>query len=163
MLELVIAGSMLAGVMTGLSFVMRTARQSWDTIDTEYAVLHQMQSVSRHFVRAARESQGVDAIQADGSGITLNMPGDSTRSWQWTAQRDGVNGVVTLRGSLSPGESILAERIDALTFSGFGPDGVTPTSIPDDIQVIQIGVTVTLPRSAVAQRTIISKVWIRSW
>ena len=163
MLELVVVGSMLAGVMTGLSLVMRTARQSWDVIDTDYAVLHQMQAVSRHFVRAARESNGVAAIKADGSGITLTTTNGSTLNWQWMAQHSGAEGVILVSQSLPPSQNVLAERIDSIHFVGFGADGVTPTSIVDDIQVVQVSVTVTLPRSATATRTIVSKVWVRSW
>ncbi|MDV6030810.1 MAG: hypothetical protein F9B45_12075 [Phycisphaera sp. RhM] len=163
MLELVIAGSMLAGVMTGLSLVMRTARQSWETIDSEYAVLQQMHATSRHFVRAAREAVGVESISADGNAITLKMPDDRTATWQWYPNRSGQVGVVTFRDFSNPSESMLAQQIDDLSFTGFDADGVTATNDPDAIHVIQVSVTVTLPRSAVAQRTTHSKVWIRSW
>lgn len=163
LLELVIAGSMLAGVMTGLSFVMRTARQSWDTIDSEYAVLQQMQAVARHFVRTAREANGVSTIASDGSGITLSLPDDQTASWNWTPRRNGRQGVVIHRSPLNPSGAILAGEIDSLQFTGFTGDGVTATTATDDIQVVQITIAVTVPRSAVPQRTIQSKVWIRSW
>ncbi|QDV44230.1 hypothetical protein Enr13x_40920 [Stieleria neptunia] len=163
MLELVIAGSMLAGVMTGLSLVMRTARQSWETIDSEYAVLQQAHATSRHFVRAAREAVGVAAISADGNAITLKQPDDQTATWQWYPSRGGQLGVVTFRDSSNPSESMLAQQIDDLSFTGFAADGVTATNDPDAIHVIQVAATVTLPRSAVPQRTTQCKVWIRSW
>ncbi|WP_182865731.1 hypothetical protein [Stieleria mannarensis] len=163
MLELVIAGSMLAGVMTGLSLVLRTARQSWDTIDSEYAVLQQMHATSRHFVRTAREAKGVVTIVPDGNAITLAMPNDQSATWQWYPSRSGQRGVVTFQDSSLPSQSQLAHDIDALQFSSFAADGVTPTNDPDQIHVIEVKATVTLPRSAVPQRTTQSKVWIRSW
>lgn len=163
MLELVIAGSMIAGLMTGLSYVMRATRQTWDTLDTEYGVLNQMHGVSRHFVRAAREAKGVVEIASDGTGITLEMPNDRLVSWNWESSYEGSANAVVYSESDPATQSILAEQMRSVQFSGFRSDGLTVASSADEIQVINIRVTVDLPRSAETQRTIDSKVWIRSW
>ncbi|MGB7345749.1 MAG: hypothetical protein WBD20_16150 [Pirellulaceae bacterium] len=163
MLELIVAGSMLAGVMTSLSLVMRTSRQVWETNDSEYAVLHQMHAVSRHVVRSAREARGVSAINPNGSGVTLKMRDGTSTQWAWSSAGHGMKNVVTFQNSAAANDSVLAKDIRSMTFSGFDADGVTAVTEPDDIRVLQFAVEVDVPRSAVAVRRIESKVWIRSW
>lgn len=163
MLELVIAGGMIAGVMAGLSFVMRTSRQSWEMIDDEYAVMQQMQAVARHFVRSGREANGVESIAADGTAISLRFPDDQLSTWNWVADPGGRSGEVRFQTSGTPQPTRLASQIDRLRFAGFAGDGVTATSDPENIHVIEIAVAVTVPRSDVPQKTVRSKVWIRSW
>lgn len=163
MLELVIAGSMIAGVMTGLSFVMRTTRQSWDTVDQDYAAMQQLHAVVRHFVRSGREATEVTSIASDGTSITLDFNDGRSSSWIWQPGASGMPGRVRYQDTSSPKPTDLAGNIDQLRFTGFAADGVTPTSTPEEIQVIQISATVTVPRSVAPQKTIQSKVWIRSW
>ncbi|MCA9136317.1 MAG: hypothetical protein KDB00_06155 [Planctomycetales bacterium] len=161
MLELIVAASMMAAVMTSLSLVMRSTRQCWETLDTEYAATHQMHAVTRHFVRAAREAKTVTSIKPDGSGITMTLADDSPISWEWRNSYHGNKHVVLL--TTTAGSSVLAHGIDALAFRGFGTDGVTQISEPDDIQVVEVTATVTIPRSHVAQRSAVGKVFIRLW
>ncbi|MEZ6087599.1 MAG: hypothetical protein R3C05_06160 [Pirellulaceae bacterium] len=164
MLELVIAGSMLAAVMTSLSTVMRTARLSWDAADNDYAALHQAHSVARHFVRAVRESTGVNQLQSNGTDIELRMRGGGTASWRWAAQdSNGLNNVVILGGSTVPTETTLAHNVDRLRFVGYKADGVTVAATADDIHLLEVTVVVTLPRKSGSQKQVHSKVWIRSW
>lgn len=164
MLELVIAGSMLALVMTSLSVVMRTSRQSWEAGDNDYAMLAQAHAVSRHFVRAAREAEAVESLSAGGRGITLRMRDGSTTSWQWQATgTDGMTGVVDVHPSAEKSAIALAYDIDNLNFVGYDADGVTVVIAPDDIYLIEVTVEVVLPRGDSARQRIRSKVWIRSW
>ena len=164
MLELVIAGSMLAAVMTSLSTVMRTSRVSWDVADNDYAMLHQAHSVARHFVRAVRESAGVSRVQSGGAEIELQMRDGSTATWRWAAQdAGGWSNVVLFDSSSAPSETTLAHNIQRLRFVGYQADGVTVALSPDDIHLVEVTVAVALPRKLASQQQIQSKVWIRSW
>lgn len=163
MLELVVAGSMLAGVMTSMSLVMRTARDSWEMSDTEYGVLHHMHAVGRHFVRAAREARGVASIRSDGSGITMEMRDGTTKEWAWSSASHSMKDVVTVQSSAVAQSSALAQNIASLQFVGFDADGVTTVTNPDDIRMVQVTVEVNVPKAAIPVRRMQSKVWIRSW
>lgn len=162
MLELIIAGSMLAGVMTSLTLVMRSTRQAWEINDDEAAVLQQMHAVARHFVRSAREANSVSSIAADGSGITLEHPNGETTSWRWSANGRGMSDVVTVTSS-DAGSAILAQNIDSMRFEGFGADGVTPVSDPSEVSLVAVTVAVNLPSTDNPARQTRCNVWIRSW
>ncbi|QDT11427.1 hypothetical protein [Planctomycetes bacterium K23_9] len=163
MLELIIAGSMLAGVMTSLSVVMRTARQSWEINDAESAALHQMQAVGRHFVRSARECRAVSNISADATSVTLVMRDGIETQWAWRNAGSGMSDVVIVGSSADGTESVLAQNIRSLQFVGYDADGVTVVSDPDEIRMLTIAVAIDLPGAADPQRQLRSSVWIRSW
>lgn len=164
MLELVIAGSMMAVIMTSLSVVMRTSRQAWDAGEGDYSKLHQGHSVVRHFVRAAREAKAVDSIAAGGSEIVLRDVDGTTRRWTWDVVGSGtMQGTVTTRTSTDKTDAILAYDINQLRFVGYKADGKTVTTTPGDIHLVEVTAEVTLPRGHQSQRRIVSKVWIRSW
>ncbi len=71
LLEVVIAGSMLAVVMTSLSLVLRTARTSWEANDNDYGSIHYAHTVALHFVREAREARSVASFAANDVAFTL--------------------------------------------------------------------------------------------
>ena len=161
MLEIVIAGTMLAGVMTSLSVVMRTARQSWEMNDRESGSLHQMHAVSRHFVRVTREARAVTAINS--KDVTLEMRDGSTTQWAWKSNAQGLADVVTVTSSTDNVENVLAEKIQSIQFAGFDADGVTAVTDVDDIRVLTIDTSVALVDAAAASQRVQSKAWIRSW
>lgn len=159
LLELVIAGSLLATVMASLSLVMRTTRQSWETIDEEYSALHQMQAVSHHIVRQAREA--AEVTQLTGSALSLRLP-SGIATWRWRSSFGDDRDAVVF-DSPDGNQSLLARDIDALEFVGYGADGTTVETDPSRVHVVQLRVVVTLPRSIVSQRAVTSKVWLRAW
>ena len=57
----------------------------------------------------------------------------------------------------------LAKSINQLIFEGFEADGVTPTTVVDDIQIVKCTVQVTLTKGGGTTRTVSAKAWIRSW
>ena len=161
LLELVIAGSMLATVVASLSLVMRTSRQAWETIDGEYWRLHRMQAVSRHVIRQTREASAIVSIDPSGSAMTLALP-DGNATWEWRSSFDGDPNVVLYR-STSGSQSVLARDIDSIQFVGYGADGMTLEPDPDRMHVLELRVAVTLPRDSASQRSVTSKVWLRVW
>ena len=163
MLELVIAGSMLAGVMTSLSVVMRTARQSWEISESDSGSLHQLQAVVRHVVRSTREAQSVVAVGSGGASMTLKMRDGSTMQWGWKNAQEGMPNVVTMNSSQLASPVVLARNIRSLQFEGFEADGVTQVGDAADMRLISVTATIQLADAATSIRTAHSKVWIRSW
>lgn len=164
MLELVVAGSMLAIVMTSLSVVLRTSRQSWEANDSDAGSLQHAHAVTRHFVRQGRESLRVEAIAADGSDVTLGMRDGTTVRWSYVASTaDGMTDVVMVESSATGGKSPLAHGIHNLKFTGYQADGFTPAVKVEKIRLVKISADVLLDRNNSAKRTVSSNVWIRSW
>lgn len=163
LLELVVASSLLAGMVSGFSLIMRSARQSWELVDDEYAAMHQVQALVRHFVRAARESHGVVAISPDGTRITIEGEGDRRLTWSWNTSKGQSGGRVTFRDSQRGGAADLAHDIRSLQFQGYALDGVTRTSDPEEIRVIEVAASVAPSEESAHLKTVRSKVWIRVW
>lgn len=163
LLELVIASSMLAVIMTSLSMVMRTARVAWEANDNDYAALHHGQTVARHFVRQAREARSVKRLTNGGDNISLQLRDGSQLTWDHVGNSGGNTDVVLLSFSTSGQQIPLAYNIRNLSFTGYEADGKTVATDVDDIRLVQVNVTVVLPRGSNPQQTFSSKVWIRSW
>lgn len=163
MLELLIAGSMLAVVMSSLSLVLRTARQSWEVSDHDYGAMHQAHAVARHFVRAAREAQGVASIASDGSALEIRTLDGATQRWAWATANGNMHGVVLFSQSGVSGSRVLAHDVESLSFSIFEADAFTVASSAEDARLIRVQVTVNSPSGNVSSQTVDSYVWIRSW
>ena len=162
MLELVIAGSMMAVVMTSLSIVLRTGRVAWEANDNDYGAMHHAHAVATHFIRQAREARGVANLGASGEFVTLEMRDGSTVSWSLSSGGGGSAGQVIVSSS-SGVVTPLARSISNLSFTGYRADGVTVATDIDDIRLLMISVSVDLPRGYGSRQTVASKVWIRSW
>ena len=162
MLEVIIAGSMLAMVMTSLSVVLRTSRVAWEANDDDYGAMHQAHAVTRHFVRQAREASRVNAINT--SSITLEMQDGDTLTWRHLPGTiNGLTDAVMVNSTSVATESALAYQVRKLTFTGFKADSVTATKTASEVRVIEIAAEVVLPRGKGVTQTVASKVWIRSW
>ena len=57
---------------------------------------------------------------------------------------------------------LLAKDIDTLTFTGYEADGVTQTTVVNDIQVVKCTVK-SRCRGRRRTRTVSCRAWIRSW
>ena len=58
--------------------------------------------------------------------------------------------------------SLLATDIAALRFQGFRADGVTPTTVPEEVRSLRIEVAVPLPAGA-GSGVFSSWAWLRAW
>lgn len=164
LLELVIAGSMLAVVATSISVVMRTCRTVWETNDNEYGTLRQAHAVTTHFVRQARECVRVNSISTSGDSISLSLRDGGTLTWRWAAtEPSGLSNCVLVRFSNQASESPVAANISNLLFTGYEADGVTTTKTPEDIRLIKIAVTVAIPTQVGGSGVVVSNVWVRTW
>lgn len=160
LLELVIASSMMAVLLTAVTLVLRTSRQAWEAHEGDYTRLEGLHATLRHIVRQVRQADAVTAISAagDNSGaLTLAMPDGSKVAWD----HDGATN--TVKCGVTTADQLLATSITGLNIVGYKADGVTATAVPSEIQNLKVSVTVQLPREVNATRTYSSWAWIRSW
>ena len=62
MLELVIATSMFAIMLTAVCVILRTGRQVWEAHEAEFTLVEAAQATLRHVVRRVRQAEQVTAI-----------------------------------------------------------------------------------------------------
>ena len=158
LLEMVIASSMLALVLTSISVVMRSGRGAWEAHEADFIRIQAAHATVRHLVRNVRQADEVVAVSAstDNSGsISLLMQDGDTLVWDHDSGTNQVNFGVTSATNL------LAPDITGLRFEGFEADGVTPTTV--DVQCLRIEVTFDLPVATNPQRTVSSWAWVRTW
>ncbi len=163
LLELVIASSMLAVLMTSLSVVLRTARVAWDTSDGDYSAMHHASTIARHLVREAREAREVTYLSPAGSEIELLLSNGRKIRWSHAASSGSMTDVVLVTNTTLGTSEPIAHGIRNLSFVGYEADAQTVATKIQDIQLIEVQVTVDTPSAASAQQTVRSMVWIRSW
>jgi type II secretory pathway component PulJ len=160
LLELVIASSMMALLLTAVTLLLRTSRQAWEAHAENYTRLEGLHATLRHIVRQVRQADAVTAVSTatdNSGGLTLAMPDGSSVAWD----HDGTTN--TVKSGITTADQLLANNITGLNIVGYKADGVTPTAVPAEIQSLRIAVTVQLPREQFATRTYSSWAWIRSW
>jgi hypothetical protein len=146
--------------MASVVVVMRTGYAVWNAEQADIDALENAYAMLRHFVQQMRQADSVTAISApsDTSGdLSFLTATGATRSWTHNGAPKEIyfdNGA---------GSGLLANGIDTLTFTGYEADGVTETTVVNDIQVVECAVQVTLPQGAGVTRTVSCHAWIRSW
>ena len=159
LLELVIATSMFAIMLTAICVILRTGRQVWEAHEAEFTLVEAAQATLRHVVRRVRQADRVTAISAaadDSGNLALSMPDGTAMVWDHDGGTNSVN-----YGLATP-NSLLASDITALRFQGFRADGVTPTTVPEEVRSLRIEVAVPLPVGA-GSGVFSSWAWLRSW
>lgn len=160
LLEMMVATAMMATLMSSIVVVMRTGYATWNAQEGDIDALENGYGVLRHFVQQVRQADAVTVISApsDTTGnLSFTTPTAVVRSW---SHNGGPEEVYFNNGTSN---QLLAKNIDSLTFTAYEADGVTPTTVLDDIQVVQCAVQVTLPQGAGVPRTLSCRAWIRSW
>jgi type II secretory pathway pseudopilin PulG len=160
LLELVIATTLLAVVMTSVSVVLRTGRQAWEAHEASYARVEAAQATLRHIVREVRQADDVVALSAadDNSGsLSLEMRNGDIKVWDHDAGTNSVN------YGIGAANSLLAPDITGLRFTGFETNGTTTTTLPEDVQALRVEVTIPLPAGAGGSGVFSSWAWVRSW
>jgi prepilin-type N-terminal cleavage/methylation domain-containing protein len=160
LLEMMVATTIMATLMASVVVVMRSGYAVWNAEQADIDALENAYAVLRHFVQQMRQADSVTAISApsDTSGdLSFLTATGATRSWTHNGAPKEIyfdNGA---------GSGLLANGIDTLTFTGYEADGVTETTVVNDIQVVECAVQVTLPQGAGVTRTVSCHAWIRSW
>ena len=160
LLEMMVATAMMATLMTSVVVVMRSGYAVWNAQEADIDVLENGYGVLRHFVQQLRQADSVTVISdpSDTTGdLTFVTATGTPRTWNHNGGAKEVyfnNGV---------GNQLLAKQIDVLTFTGYEADGVTQTTVVDDIQMVKCAVQVTVPRGGGIARSVSCQAWIRSW
>ena len=160
LLEMMIATTIMATLMTSVVVVMRSGYAVWNAEEADIDALENAYGVLRHFVQQMRQADSITIISApsDTTGdLTFLTSAGATRSWS----HNGAPKEITFNNGVTSG--LLAKSIDALTFVGYEADGTTQTTLVDDIQVVKCTVQVTLPQGGGVTRTVSCQAWIRSW
>jgi prepilin-type N-terminal cleavage/methylation domain-containing protein len=160
LLEMMVATAMMATLMASVVVVMRTGFSTWSAQEADIDALENGYGVLRHFVQQLRQADAVTVISAasDTTGdLTFTTATGVVRSW---SHNGGPEQVYFNNGTSN---QLLANNIDTLTFTAYEADGVTPTTVVNDIQVVKCAVQITLPQGAGVSRTLSCRAWIRSW
>lgn len=160
LLEMMVASAIMATLMTSVVVVVRSGYSVWNAQEQDISIANNANAVLRHFIRELRQAVAVTAISAPSStsgNLSIQTSGGATRSWSHNSGLSQVsfnNGVST---------QLLAPTINELNFVGYEADGVTATTVVDDIQVVQCTVEVTLTQGGGTTRTVSCRAWLRSW
>lgn len=160
LLEMMVATAMMATLMASIVVVMRTGYTAWNAQEADLEALENGYGVLRHFVQQMRQAEAVTVISAASDPIgSLSFTTASGGSRTWS-HNGGPQDVFFHNGTSN---QLLAKNIDALTFTGYAADGLTETTVVDDIQVVRCSVRITLPRGGGVTRDLSCRAWIRSW
>lgn len=160
LLEMVFATSMLATLMVAVVVLVRGGYAAWDSYERDLEVTGNGHGTLRHMLRNLRQADAVTSISesTDNSGaLSVLMADGSTYSW---SHDDSVDLVYFNNGG---GDSLLAAKIDQLTFIGYEADGTTTTTTPENIQLVECRLQITLPHGAGTPLTLATRCWLRSW
>lgn len=158
LLELLVSVTLLVSMVTAVSVLLRVNYDTWldyrsDNLQHESAI-----GVLRHIVREVRQCEEVTAISSSGDNsgsLAIQMPSGNLVVWDH-------NGTNVLYGITSASQ-LLGNHITGLNFIGYERDGVTTTTVPQDIQCVQITISYTMPGRATSARSLTSKVWVRAF
>jgi prepilin-type N-terminal cleavage/methylation domain-containing protein len=158
LLELLVAASLMASIVTAATMVLRSTQTSWTMHTADQQNLDAAYATLRHVTRGVRQAESVTAISTAGdlSG-SLTCLLSSGQSVIWDHSGTQVNYGVTTPSSL------LASGVSELSFVGYKADGVTTTTVPADVQSVVCTVKVPLQRTSSPTRTLSSRVWLRAW
>ncbi len=160
MLELIMATTLLATMVTAVALLLRTGHTAWRAHEEDAIGLESAHATLRHLARNIRQAKSVTAISAaaDNNGtLSLLMPSNQTLVW---ARNAATNEVLFGVGSAN---TLLAEGITELSFTGYKGDGVTTTTVVGDIQSVLCRARVVLPRDVSGTKDVRCWAWLRSW
>ncbi|MEQ8846335.1 hypothetical protein [Botrimarina sp.] len=157
LLEVTLALSMCAAVMTSSFVVLRSSGAAWRVHDAELRTSGQAAALLRHLVQHVRQCPSVTAVSGadDPSGsLTVLRADGATLTWDHAAA-----GVTLSLNGAAP--QPLADEIQTLRFEGLAADGATPAADPSEVRLVRASATVARPSGAT--RTLSTHIWLRSW
>ena len=160
LLELVLAGTLTAAVTGGLHVAVRGMTAATAQLSGEDVALRHADAGLRFIVRRCRESRGVASVDAAGAELRLAVDGGTLTFFPTNGGRS-----LNVRDSRAGAGNnrTLMDDLASFTPAFYAADGVTPTADPAAVRVIEITLTVDLPRDHAAGRTVSSRVWVRPW
>jgi prepilin-type N-terminal cleavage/methylation domain-containing protein len=160
LLEMMVATTIMAMLMTSVVVIVRSGYAVWNAQEQDIAIANNANAVLRHFVRELRQGVGVTAISAASStsgNLSFITASGTTKSW---SHNSGAAQVSFNNGTSA---QVLAPTITELNFIGYEADGVTQTTVVDDIQIVKCSVKVTMTQGGGQTRTVSCRAWVRSW
>ncbi len=157
LLEVMTATMISATMMTSSFVLLRSTYQAWQSHEADLDRSTNGAAVLRHLVQHVRQAAGVTGITAasDPSGsLTVALADGTLLTWS----HGGASVALSVNGGAP---QPLADDILTLTFAGYEADGMTPTTIPGDVQTIRATLTTQQPAGGI--RTHSSCTWVRSW
>lgn len=157
LLEVMLALSMCAAMMTSSFVVLRSSVTAWKAHEADLDRAGNAAALMRHLVQQVRQSAGVAAVSAagDSSGaLTVLRADGSTLAWD----HSGTSVTLAVDGAAP---QPLADDILGLEFRGLLANATTAAADPGEVRVVRAEVTVTQP--AGGTRTVSSHIWLRSW
>ena len=152
---------MLAVLTTSCMVVVRTSYTAWNRHEDDHDQRQAGLAVLKHIVRQARQMKAVSAISlaSDNSGaLSLLDTNENLLVWEHDS------GSKEVRYGLTTATNVLATGIEELTFVGFKVDGVTPTTDPGLIHMIECTTKINLTRPAGTEAVTTScRAWLRAW
>jgi type II secretory pathway component PulJ len=158
LLELLVACSMMATIVTAATMVLRSTQTSWTAHASDQENLDAAYGTLRHITRGVRQATAVTAISnaSDLSGgLSVVDPLGQTVVWDHSG--------TTVNYGVTTANSLLATGVSELSFVGYKADGITATTVPVEVQSVVCTVKVSLQRSSTPTRTLSSRIWLRSW
>ena len=160
LLELILATTLMTGMVTATAVVLRTGHVAWEANRADAALISAGNATARHVVRRVRQAEAVISISdpGDASGsLSVLMPSGETMVWS----HDDTAGQVMY--GVGSADSLLGQDISTLSFVGYRADGTTQTTVAAEIQSIKCRVSVELPRTSGGTRTVSCWAWLRAW
>ncbi|MEM9700960.1 MAG: hypothetical protein AAF907_00790 [Planctomycetota bacterium] len=159
LLELVVAGALTAGLTASLHVVLRGVTTATDQLRGEGDVLRHADQALRFVTRRCRQAVGVTTADAD--EIVLDLGGGDSVGFRRNGSVNDLQSDWTTGGVLET--RTVAEHITNFAVNYYEADGVTVTTDPTAVQLIEITLTVDLPRDHDPGRTVSGRVWVRQW
>jgi len=160
LVEMMAATAIMAMVMGSVVVVVRSGYAVWNAFEQDIDVAENAYAVLQHFVRQMRQAQDVTAITvASNTAGSLSFMNASGVVQTWS--RNGGTSDVTFNNGTTT--HLLARSIGALTFVGYKADGVTPTTVVNEIQMVKCTAQVTLTQGGGTTRTVSATAWMRAW
>lgn len=159
LLEMLIAAAILSTVMTSAMVLVRTSYTVWEMHEKDLEQTESICATLRHLARQIKQAEAVTAMTIPSNttgGLSLLMPDGSIYVWQ----RNGSNQVYY---GATTANSLLAESITELTFTGYKADGVTQTTNVNEIQLIDCRAKTILAHNGGEDFVMSVKSWIRAW
>lgn len=158
LLELLVAASMMASIVTAATMVLRSTQTSWTMHASDQDKLSAAYGTLRHLTRGVRQAESISAISTAGDlsgSLTVLLSSGQTVIWDHSGTQ--------VNYGISTPTSLLADGVSELSFVGYKADGVTTTTTPAEVQSILCTVKVSLERTSTPTRTLSCRVWLRAW
>ena len=160
LLELVVAGTLAAAVVGSLHAALVGVTAATDDLRGENDVLRHADHALRFVTRRCRRADGVAAVTGGANGdFSLAVGGGETLRFYRVGRELRADDSRIAAGSVRA----VGEHLTSFTPTFYEADGATVTTDPAAAALIDIALTVDLPRDHQPGRTVRGRVWVRRW